>query len=118
VALARVYNRPGEYLSPQYDSFAIEGSAIRVRFSRVGGGLVAKGGGPLKTFAIAGADDKFVWADAKIDGDSVVVSSPEVPKPVAVRYAWANNPVGANLFNKEGFPAAPFRTNGPIPAAK
>jgi sialate O-acetylesterase len=118
VALDRTYNRPGEYLSPQYDSFAVEGGAIRVKFSRVGGGLVAKGGGPLKMFAIAGADNKFVWADAKIDGDTVIVSSPEVPKPVAVRYAWANNPEGANLFNKEGLPAAPFRTDGPIPALK
>jgi sialate O-acetylesterase len=118
VALVKTYNRPGEFLSPEFASFAVEGDAIRVKFSHIGGGLVAKGGGPLQRFAIAGDDSKFVWADAKIDGDSVLVSSPEVPQPVAVRYAWANNPTGANLYNKEGLPAAPFRTDGPIPAAK
>ena len=118
VALAKTYGRAGEYLGPEYQSFAIEGGAIRVKFSHVGGGLVAKGGVPLQRFAIAGADAKFVWADAKIDGDTVIVSSPEVPKPVAVRYAWANNPEGANLFNKEGMPAGPFRSDGPIPAAQ
>lgn len=72
-------------------------------------GLVAKGG-ELKGFAIAGKDGKFVWADATIDGDTVVVSSPEVPKPIAVRYAWSNNPV-CNLYNEAGLPAGPFRTD-------
>lgn len=58
-----------------------------------------------------GADKKFVWADAKIEGDTVVVSSPKVPQPVAVRYAWADNPEGCNLYNQAGLPAAPFRTD-------
>jgi hypothetical protein len=80
------------------------------------GGLVAKGG-PLKWFAVAGADKKFVWADAKIEGDAVVVSSPKVPQPVAVRYAWADNPEGCNLYNGEDLPAAPFRTDSVIGCA-
>lgn len=64
----------------------------------------------LKGFAIAGADRKFVWADAKIKGDTIVVSSDKVAAPVSVRYAWAINPV-CNLYNKEGLPATPFRTD-------
>jgi sialate O-acetylesterase len=88
----------------------VEGSAIRLTFTHVGGGLVAKGG-PLKWFQIAGADQKFVDADATIDGDSVVVRSAGVTAPVAVRYAWDNYPDGANLYNAAGLPAAPFRTD-------
>jgi sialate O-acetylesterase len=118
VALSKTYGRPGEDLGPEYESIAPEGGAIRVKFSHLGGGLVAKGGGPLHYFTIAGADHKFVFADAKIDGETVLVSSPEVPKPVAVRYAWASNPEGANLYNKAGLPAAPFRSDGPITPRK
>jgi sialate O-acetylesterase len=88
----------------------IEGNKIVLDFDNVGGGLIAKGGGPLKGFAIAGTDKKFVWADAEIDGDKVVVSSDEVSAPVAVRYAWADNPV-CNLYNAEELPASPFRTD-------
>ena len=88
----------------------IEGSTIRIRFTQVGGGLSAKGGGPLTGFAIAGADRSFRWANAVIQGDSVVVSSPEVSQPVAVRYAWGDSPI-CNLFNKEELPASPFRTD-------
>jgi sialate O-acetylesterase len=109
-ALARTYGKELVYSGPIYKSMRIEGEKIVVQFDYVGGGLVAGGGGPLKGFAIAGADRKFVWADAKIDGDSVVVSSDEVTTPVAVRYAWADNPV-CNLYNKEGLPASPFRTD-------
>ena len=76
----------------------------------MGGGLVAKGGEELKGFAIAGEDKKFVWAEAKIDGDKVIVSSDEIAEPVAVRYAWADNPV-CNLYNEEDLPASPFRTD-------
>jgi sialate O-acetylesterase len=83
---------------------------VTLTFDHVGGGLTAKGGGKLEGFAIAGADKKFVWADAKIDGDKVVVSSKDVKKPAAVRYAWAANPK-FNLFNKDGIPASPFRTD-------
>ena len=97
------------YSGPIYRSMRVEGNTVRLRFDHVGSGLVAKGG-PLTGFAIAGADRKFVWADARIDGDTVVVSNDKVPSPVAVRYAWAINPV-CNLYNKEGLPASPFRTD-------
>ena len=70
----------------------VDGKA-HLRFAHAGGGLVARGGEPLNGFAIAGADKRFVFAEAKIDGNTVVVSSPEVAQPVAVRYGWANNPV-------------------------
>jgi sialate O-acetylesterase len=66
--------------------------------------------GPLKGFAIAGEDHKFVWADARIERDTVIVSSPKISKPVAVRYGWADNPI-VNLYNKAGLPASPFRTD-------
>jgi sialate O-acetylesterase len=64
-----------------------------------------------RSFAIAGADKKFVWAKAEIQGDKIVVYSEKVSNPVAVRYAWADNPGDANLYNKEGLPASPFRTD-------
>lgn len=97
---------------PWYRSMTVEGAAIRLAFDHVGGGLVATDGQPLTGFAIAGADKKWVWADAKIDGDSVVVSAASVAAPVAVRYAWGENPAN-NLANKAGLPAVPFRTDGP-----
>jgi sialate O-acetylesterase len=117
IALANVYGRNIEYSGPLYDSFAIEGGAIRVKFTHIGGGLVAKGG-DLKWFQIAGSDQKFVDAAAKIDGDSIIVSSDKVAAPVAVRYAWDNFPDGCNLFNAADLPASPFRTDDwayPIP---
>jgi len=110
VALALTYGQKGEYSGPVYDSMTVEGAAIRLKFTHLGGGLVAQGG-PLKQFAIAGADHKFVWADATIDGDSVVVSSKDVAAPAAVRYAWADNPAGCNLYNQAALPASPFRTD-------
>jgi len=117
VALEKTYGRKIESSGPRYDSMKVEGGAIRVKFTHADG-LHAKAG-PLQRFAIAGADKKFVWADAKIDpstssglaGDSVVVSSPQVPQPVAVRYAWADNPDGCNLYNSAGLSASPFRTD-------
>jgi sialate O-acetylesterase len=110
LALANVYGKKIEFSGPRFQSAAIEGGGVRVKFSHLGGGLVAKDG-PLKTFEIAGADGKFVAADATIAGDTVVVKSPNVATPAAVRYAWANYPEGANLFNAAGLPAAPFRTD-------
>lgn len=95
---------------PLYESATVSGNKIVVSFTNVGSGLMAKGG-KLARFAIAGADKQFVWADAQIEGDKVVVSSPEVAEPKYVRYAWADNPDGANLYNKEGLPASPFRTD-------
>ena len=109
-AQATVYGKAIEWSGPLYTTAKIEGDKIRVAFDHIGGGLVAKDGA-LKRFAIAGEDHKFVWADAVIDGAMVVVSSSTVPKPLAVRYAWANNPEGLNLYNKEGLPASPFRTD-------
>ena len=67
--------------------------------------------GKLKRFAIAGEDKKWAWADALIDGKNVIVSSPAVPNPVAVRYAYSHNPAGCNLYNKDGLPASPFRSD-------
>ena len=98
------------YSGPIYHSMKIEGNKIVVTFTNTGSGLVA-GSGELKYFAIAGIDRRFVWAKAKIENNRVVVWSEEVPNPVAVRYAWADNPEGANLYNAEGLPASPFRTD-------
>jgi sialate O-acetylesterase len=97
------------WLGPLYDSMKVEGNKVRLSFKHVGGGLAAKGE-KLTGFAVAGEDKKFVWADAGIDGATVVVSSKDVATPVAVRYAWADNP-DCNLCNKEGLPASPFRTD-------
>lgn len=108
-ALAKVYDRDVVFSGPMYKSMAVKGNAIRIKFAHADGGLVAKDGA-LKGFAIAGDDKKFVWADAKIEGSEVVVSSDKVAKPAAVRYAWANNPV-CNLYNGSGLPASPFRTD-------
>ena len=112
IALAKVYGKSLEYSGPQYTSMAVEGDKIRLKFSHLGGGLVARGG-PLKWFSIAGADGNFVPADASIDGDTVVVHSDAVSAPVAVRYAWVNYPEGCNLFNAAGLPAPQFRTDAP-----
>jgi sialate O-acetylesterase len=108
-ALGIAYKRRIEYSGPIYKSYSREGSSIRIRFTHVDGGLVAHGGA-LQGFAIAGPDRKFVWAQARIEGDTVVVWSPAVSDPVAVRYGWAINPV-VNLYNREGLPASPFRTD-------
>jgi len=88
----------------------LERTGIRVRFDHVGSGLAAKGGA-LQTFFIAGENRIFLPATAVIEGDAVRVFSPEVAFPMAVRYAWADNPNDANLYNAEGFPASPFRTD-------
>jgi len=109
-ALAKDYGQNVVYSSPMYKACQKQDKQIVVEFDHLGGGLVAKDGPALKGFAIAGEDRKFVWAEAKIEGDKVVVSSPEVPKPVAVRYAWADNPI-CNLYSKAGLPACPFRTD-------
>ncbi|MGB8354146.1 MAG: sialate O-acetylesterase [Chthoniobacteraceae bacterium] len=127
LALAARHVAYGEklvYTGPMFDALKVEGGKARISFKpdSIGGGLVI-GSAPwtdplaapvsktdLQGFAIAGEDKNWVWADAKIDGNDVVVSSPDVPQPVAVRYAFANNPA-CNLYNKEGLPASPFRTD-------
>jgi len=109
IALAKTYGRKIEYSGPVYESMKVRGNAIELKFSHAEG-LMAKGG-PLKWLQIAGADQKFVDAEAKIEGNTILVSSPQVSAPVAVRYAWADYPEGCNLYNGAGFPAAPFRTD-------
>jgi sialate O-acetylesterase len=123
-ARAIAYGEKIEYSGPLYKTMKVEGDKAILEFTHVGGGLVVGEGtapdakGQLKGFAIAGPDKKFVWAKAEIVGDTIVVSSPEVQAPVAVRYAWADYPI-CNLYNKEGLPASPFRTDDfpPPPAA-
>ena len=97
---------------PTYRRHAVRNGRVEVEFTSVGGGLVARAGaGSLPGFAIAGDDHRFIWADAKIEGDRVVVWSDRVPRPVAVRYLWTNSPTAPVLYNRDGLPAAPFRTD-------
>lgn len=122
-ALADVYQQTSVVRSgPLFREATIEGQQIRIRFDAVDGGLIVgskQGLDPVVTlrtdsptgFAIAGEDRKWRWAQAKIVGDEVLVSHPEIPNPVAVRYAFAMNPEGANLYNAAGLPASPFRTD-------
>jgi sialate O-acetylesterase len=111
-AQAIAYGRDVIYSGPIYESMAVEGEKVRLRFKYVYGGLVAKNwpSPALSGFEIAGDDHEFVAAEAKIDGDTVVVRSEKAPHPVAVRYAWAMNP-SCNLYNRAGLPASPFRTD-------
>jgi sialate O-acetylesterase len=109
-ALAKVYGKDIVYSGPLYKSMAVEGGKIRLRFEHADGGLFSLDGNPLTDFTVAGADQKFVPASAEIDGDAVVVSSPEVAAPVAVRFAWHDD-TSPNLVNQEGLPAGPFRTD-------
>lgn len=112
-AMHLVYGKELVYSGPIYKSMEVEGNKIAVSFTQLGTGLMVKDKyGYPKSFAIAGADKKFYWAKAEIKGDKVIVSSEKVANPVAVRYAWADNPGDANLYNKEGLPASPFRTDG------
>lgn len=100
------------YSGPMYKEMKKDGQSIVLSFDHIGGGLLAKDKyGYLKGFTIAGADQKFVWAKAQIRGNQIVVWSDQVSNPAAVRYGWANNPDDANLYNKEGLPASPFRTD-------
>ena len=109
-ALKIVYGHDIVYSGPVYTSSSAENGKVRLQFGHRGSGLMTPGGAPLKGFAIAGMDKKFVWADAKIEGDEVVVWNESVSEPVSVRYGWGNNPE-CNLYNREGFPASPFRTD-------
>jgi sialate O-acetylesterase len=113
-SLAKFYNNSSStyasHTGPVYKSMKIQGNKIVLQFIGVGKGLFAKGT-KLNEFSIAGADKKFYWADAVIVGSTVVVTSKEVKTPVAVRYGWSESPITANLFNKEGYPASPFRTD-------
>ena len=111
VALGFVYGCKLEFSGPLYTSHEIIGDKVRLKFTHVGQGLAERHSDNLQGFLIAGADKKFVWADAVIDGDSVLVSSAAVPQPAAVRYSWSGNAPWVNLFNKDGLPAQTFRTD-------
>lgn len=114
------YNENLLYSGPQFQSATINGTKIVLSFSHTGSGLATKDGEALSDFAIAGTDKKFVWAKAIIEGEKIVVWADEITAPLYVRYAWADNPINPNLFNKEvrsdgsiilGLPASPFRTD-------
>ncbi len=109
IAQAQDYGQAVEYSGPVYASMTVEGGRIRLHFDHIDSGLVAKGG-PLTGFAIAGVDRQFHWADATIENKTIVVKSDRVANPVAVRYAWADNPA-CNLYDGAGLPASPFRTD-------
>jgi sialate O-acetylesterase len=110
-ALAETYGREKLVCcGPIYESMAVEGNSIRIRFRHAGSGLASRDGKPLTWFAIAGKDGTFHPAVARIDGDIVVVRSDKVPQPVAVRFAWSDI-ARPNLMNREGLPAAAFRTD-------
>ena len=109
-ALATVYERPREWSGPLFQGATVEGASMVIAFTHAKG-LAARGGGTLGGFAIAGDDGAFHWADARIDGERVIVSHPSVKAPRAVRYAWSCNPVRANLVNAAGLPASPFATD-------
>lgn len=111
-ALAMTYGRTIEYSGPIFKEMAVDGAKAVLSFTHLGGGLVAKGGGPLTGFSVCGADKHFVWAQASIVGETVVVTAASVTKPESVRYAWADNPE-CSLTNQAGLPAVPFRTDIP-----
>lgn len=111
VAKAVAYGEKIEYYGPVYKSHEINGSQVKVQFTHIGEGLAVRHSEKLQGFAIAGADKVFHWADAKIEGDQVILSSEKVPMPVAIRYAWGDKINWANLFNKDGLPAQTFRTD-------
>jgi len=106
------YGEDIPYSSPMYKSMESNGNEVRIKFDHVGGGLEAKDRyGYVNGFAVAGADQKFYWAKARLEGNEVVLHADEVKKPVAVRYGWADNPDDLNLYTKEGLPVNPFRTD-------
>jgi len=110
-ALKLAYNKNIVGSGPLYESSEIDGDKIIIHFSNTGSGLVTNDNEAPGDFAIAGADKKFVWATATIEGDNIIVTSDKIKNPLYVRYAWADNPVHPNVYNKEGLPASPFRTD-------
>lgn len=118
-ALKIAYQKIEVYSGPLFDSMEIKNGKVYLSFTQTGSGLMVKDKfGYLKEFAIAGQDQKFVWAKGSVEGDKVVVYNENISEPVAVRYAWSNNPSQANLYNKEGLPASPFRTDNWIDQQK
>jgi sialate O-acetylesterase len=114
LAMSLAYGREGDAASPSFKSLEIKGNQCIVQIDHAAGSMKAEGGAP-KGFTVAGEDRKFVFAEAVINGDKITVSSPSVPMPAAVRYAWADMP-DVNMFNAQGLPLSPFRTdNWPLP---
>lgn len=111
VALGMVYGRDKVYYGPMVESHQFKSATCRIKFKHVGQGLAFRHGSRLQGFSVAGDDKQFKWADAVIDGNTVVVRNESVKCPVAVRYAWPHQHAWANLFNKDGLPATPFRTD-------
>jgi sialate O-acetylesterase len=111
VAQKIAYGENIVHSGPLFQSAKVDGNKITVSFTNIGSGLTTSHGEELNEIAIAGADKKFDWAKAKIEGENVVVWSDEVANPLYVRYAWADSPPYPNLYNKEGLPASPFRTD-------
>lgn len=111
-ALAKTYGRPRTFSGPTFQSMQVEGDKAILSFSHAAGGFdIRNKYGYINGFEIAGADGRFYYAKAFAEGEKIVVFCDKVAKPAAVRYAWADDPNDVNLFNKEGFPAAPFRTD-------
>jgi sialate O-acetylesterase len=110
-ALAITYGQQVPYSGPMLKSVTREGDKLRIHFDHINGGLQSRGE-KLQGFILAGTDRKFAWAQAAIDGDTVIASSPEIAEPAFVRYAWADNPA-CNLYNDAGLPAVPFRSDMP-----
>ncbi|HYE53514.1 MAG TPA: sialate O-acetylesterase, partial [Chitinophagaceae bacterium] len=110
-ALANTYRKKMEYTGPVFKSMKIEGNKAILSFDHAAELEVRPASDLVNGFEIAGADQRFYQATARIEGNRIVVSAPEVTKPAAVRYAWADDPQNLNLYNKAGFPAAPFRTD-------
>lgn len=110
-AFKLAYNEDVAYSGPLYQSSSIEGNKIVISFSHIDGGLITNDDEEPAEFAIAGSDKKFVWAKTKIEGDKVIAWNDDIKEPKYVRYAWADNPVNPNLYNKAGLPASPFRTD-------
>jgi len=109
-ALSKAYSKPTAFSGPTYREHFVEGNGIRLHFDHVADGLASRGG-DLRTFVIAGENRVFHPATATVEGNTLFVSAALVPSPVAVRYAWADNPHGCNLINSTGLPASPFRTD-------
>ena len=99
------------YAGPVFTTAVIDGDKMILSFDHTGGGLITNDGEAPRAFAIAGADKKFVWAKTKIAGDKIIAWSDEIKEPKFIRYSWADNPVDPNLYNKEGLPASPFRSD-------
>jgi len=110
-AKAIAYDQDIVHKSPQLNEVKIEGEKMVLTFNHVGSGLVVRDGEEPAGFAIAGSDGRFEWAVAELNNNTIILTNKAIPSPKYVRYAWANNPIQANIYNKEGFPMGPFRTD-------